>query len=139
MFWKIFWRPFETFYLFLVVGVKISMQLYRPRTYYKKPFNGLMTLLIHVLLTFFRGGLQKGCSENMQQIYRRTPMPKCDFNKVAKQLRHECSPLNLLHIFRTPFLKSTSGWLLLWHYKGNIGIRHEKTIYEVKSTTETLT
>ena len=26
------------------------------------------------------------CSENMQQIYRRTPMPKCDFNKVAVQL-----------------------------------------------------
>ena len=26
------------------------------------------------------------CSENMQQIYRRTPIPKCDFNKVAKQL-----------------------------------------------------
>ena len=27
--------------------------------------------------------LKKRCSENMQQIYRRTPMPKCDFNKVA--------------------------------------------------------
>ena len=38
-------------------------------------------------------------------------MPKCDFNKIA--LRHGCSPVNLLHIFRTPFLKSTSGWLLL--------------------------
>ena len=25
-------------------------------------------------------------SENMQKIYRRKPMPKCDFNKVAKQL-----------------------------------------------------
>ena len=25
----------------------------------------------------------KSCSENMQQIYRRTPMPKYDFNKVA--------------------------------------------------------
>ena len=25
------------------------------------------------------------CSENAQQIYRRTPMPRCDFNKVAKQ------------------------------------------------------
>ena len=25
-------------------------------------------------------------SENMQQIYRKTPMPKCDFNKVALQL-----------------------------------------------------
>ena len=28
----------------------------------------------------------QGSSENMQQIYRRTHMPKCDFNKVAKQL-----------------------------------------------------
>ena len=26
------------------------------------------------------------CSENMQQIYRRTPKPKSDFNKVALQL-----------------------------------------------------
>ena len=33
-----------------------------------------------------RGVLRKRCSENMQQIYRRTPMPTCDFNKVAKQL-----------------------------------------------------
>ena len=31
-----------------------------------------------------RGVLSKRCSENMQQIYRRTPMPKCNFNKVAK-------------------------------------------------------
>ena len=28
-----------------------------------------------------RGALIKRCSENMQKIYRRTPMPKCDFNK----------------------------------------------------------
>ena len=28
-------------------------------------------------------------------------------------LRHECSPVNLLYIFRTPFLKNTSRWLLL--------------------------
>ena len=31
-------------------------------------------------------------------------MPKCNFNKVA---------VNLLHTFRTTFLKNTSGWLLL--------------------------
>ena len=30
------------------------------------------------------GILRKRCSENMQQIYWRTPMLKCDFNKVAK-------------------------------------------------------
>ena len=33
-----------------------------------------------------RGVLRKRCSENMLQIYRRTPMLKYDFNKVAKQL-----------------------------------------------------
>ena len=27
--------------------------------------------------------LKKRCPESMQQIYRRTPMPMCDFNKVA--------------------------------------------------------
>ena len=33
-----------------------------------------------------RGIFRKRCSENMQQIYRRTPMPKCDFSNVAKHL-----------------------------------------------------
>ena len=33
-----------------------------------------------------RGALSKRCFKNMQQIYWRTPMPKCDFNKVALQL-----------------------------------------------------
>ena len=45
-------------------------------------------------------------------------MPKCDFNKAACNfveitLRHGCTTLNLLHIFRTPFTKNTSRWLLL--------------------------
>ena len=43
-----------------------------------------------------RDVLVKICSENMQQIYKKAPMP-CDFNKVAKQ---------------TSFLKKTSGRLL---------------------------
>ena len=30
-----------------------------------------------------KGILRKRCSENIQKIYRRTPMPKCDFNKVV--------------------------------------------------------
>ena len=67
-----------------------------------------------------RGILKKRCSENMQQIYRRTPMPKCNFNKVALlcnfieiTLRHGCYPVNLLHIFRTPFPRNISGWLIL--------------------------
>ena len=65
-----------------------------------------------------RGVRKKRCSENMQQIYKRTPMPKCDFNKVAKSLYWNrtsvwVSPVNLPPIFRTPFPRNTSGWLLL--------------------------
>ena len=70
--------------------------------------------------------LGKGCSETMQQIYRRTPMPKCNFNKVAWQsnfikmtLQHGYSPVNLLHIFRKPFPKNTCGRLLLYVLKKN--------------------
>ena len=33
----------------------------------------------------FRGVLRKKCFENMQQIYKRTSMSKCDFNKVVLQ------------------------------------------------------
>ena len=45
-------------------------------------------------------------------------MPKSNFNKVASNfteitLWHECSPENLLHIFRTPFPKNNTGRLLL--------------------------
>ena len=32
-----------------------------------------------------KGIFKNRCSENMQQIYRITPMRKCDFNKVALQ------------------------------------------------------
>ena len=45
----------------------------------------------------------------MQQIYRRTLMPKCyeitpNFFEIA--LRHGCFPLNLLNIFRNLFLRT---------------------------------
>ena len=32
---------------------------------------------------FSSGVLMKRCSENVQQIYKRTPMSNCDFNKIA--------------------------------------------------------
>ena len=65
-----------------------------------------------------RGVPKKRCSENMQQIYRRTPMPKCDFRQLSEiALRHGCSPKNLLHIFRTPILQNTSEWLLLQFFQ----------------------
>ena len=35
----------------------------------------------------------------------------CNFIEIA--LHHMCSPVNLLDIFRIPFPRNTSGWLLL--------------------------
>ena len=35
----------------------------------------------------------------------------CNFIEIT--LWHGCSPVNLLHIFRTPLTKNSSGWLLL--------------------------
>ena len=37
-------------------------------------------------------------------------------NFIEITLRDECSPVNLLHILRTPFLKNTSGCLLVISY-----------------------
>ena len=34
-------------------------------------------------------------------------------NFIEITLRHGCSPVNVLHIFRTPFPRNTSEWLLL--------------------------
>ena len=61
---------------------------------------------------------RKRCFEDMQQIYRKTPMRsviliKLFCNFIETTLQHGSSPVNLLHIFRTTFLKNTAGWLLL--------------------------
>ena len=62
--------------------------------------------------------VRKRCSENMLQIYRRTPWRsvisvKLQNNFIEITLWHGCSPVTLLHIFRTSFPKKTSGRLLL--------------------------
>ena len=69
-----------------------------------------------------RGVLKKRCCENMQQIYRRTPRPKCGFNKVSNfieiAIRHWCSPVNLLHTFSycrfDANFQNTFSWEHLW-------------------------
>ena len=39
---------------------------------------------------------------------------KFQSNFIETRLQYGCSPLNLLHIFRTIFPRNTSGWLLLY-------------------------
>ena len=45
-------------------------------------------------------------------------------NYIEVTLRHGCSPVNLLHIFRTPFTKNTSGSLLLGSFAEVIFLGH---------------
>ena len=81
--------------------------------------NVLRTKFQKILCLNFRSSppevlLGKGVLKiDIQQIYRRTLMPKCDFNKVANNIieitvRHGCSLENLMHFFRTSFSKKTS-------------------------------
>ena len=54
----------------------------------------------------FRVVLRKSCSENMQQIYRRTPISKCDCvicNFIEIALRHGCSLYEFAAYFQNTF------------------------------------
>ena len=42
--------------------------------------------MVYVQKQSSKGRLKKSYSENIQQVYMETPMPKYDFNKVAFQL-----------------------------------------------------
>ena len=59
---------------------------------------------------FLRKGVLKICCKFTEQ-----PCPSvisvCNLIEIT--LRNGRSPVNLLHIFRTPFPRNTSGWLLL--------------------------
>ena len=59
---------------------------------------------------------------------------KLQSNFIEITLRHGCSPVNSLHIFRTPFPRNTSGWLLLKE-KGNLNLGEELSTYYWSTTT----
>ena len=57
---------------------------------------------------------------------------KLQSNFIEIILRHGCSPVNLLHIFRTPFLKNNPEWLLLhklWRIRITLQITNTKSLF----------
>ena len=63
---------------------------------------------------FLRKGVLKICSK----VTGEHPCPsaislKFQSNFIEIVLWYGCSPVNLVHIFRTPFPRKTSGWLFL--------------------------
>ena len=62
---------------------------------------------------FLGKGVLKICSKCTEEYLCRSAISVkllCNFTEI--ELSHGCSPVNLNHIFRTPFLKNTSGRLL---------------------------
>ena len=55
----------------------------------------------------------------------------CNFTEIA--IWHGCSPVNLLHIFRTPFSKNTFGQLLL-EIKGPFHLAQLKQVTTISQT-----
>ena len=49
-------------------------------------FQKYTAVIQHLFYEQFTEAYLERCSEYMQQIYRRAPMLKCNFNKVTKQL-----------------------------------------------------
>ena len=63
---------------------------------------------------FLEKAIPKTCSKfTGEHLCQSVISIKLQSNFIEIKLRHECSPVNLLHIFRTPFLKNTSRGLLL--------------------------
>ena len=63
---------------------------------------------------FYEKGVLKICSKFIGERPCRSVISiklLCNFIEIT--LLHGCSPVNLLHIFRTPFPRNTSGRLLL--------------------------
>ena len=78
---------------------------------------------------FLGKGVLKICSKFTEEHPCRSAISKkllCNFIEIA--FRHSCSPVNLLHIFRTSFPKSTPEGLLLllyaWLYH-NVAIAYQ--------------
>ena len=86
------------------------------RLFSKKPTFGLIFQSLEAAPpeVFLVKGFLKICSKFTEEHPSRSVISiklLCRFIEII--LRHGYSPVNLLHIFRTPFLKNTSGWLLL--------------------------
>ena len=67
-----------------------------------------------------RSVFKKRCSENMQQMYRRTPLSKCNFNKVAFQLYWNRTLAWVFSRKIAAYFQNTSEWLLLIIHFGTL-------------------
>ena len=77
---------------------------------------------------FLGEGVAKICSKLTEHPCQSVISIKLLCNFIEITIRHGCSPVNLLLIFRTPFTKNTSGWLLLKSSIIDVWPSHSKNV-----------
>ena len=84
---------------------------------------------------FWRKGVLKICSKfTGEQACRSAVSIKLRSNFIEMAFRHACSPVNLLHIFRTAFPRNSSGWLLLVSLASARSVQYMNTIHRLNQT-----
>ena len=117
-----FWKFIGFLYFFFSVSKALAADPIKRKG--KKPWRKVSETeaAVQLLYNFIEIALRHGCFPvNLLHIFR-TPFLK-NSNFIEITLRYGCSPVNLLHVFRTLFLKNTSGWLLLLKADWNTCIR----------------
>ena len=79
----------------------------------------------------------KRYSENMQQIYRRTLMPKYDFNKVALQLFWNCNSTRVFSFKFAAYFQNTFSQELLW-MAGSTLMKRKWSLWDLGPTNDIL-
>ena len=86
----------------------------------KQPFRGVLKKSVLKICSKFTG----------EHPYQSVISIKLLFNFIEIALRHKCSPVNLLHIFKTPFSRNTFGWLLLYNIDLHLANRDQHNTLE---------
>ena len=69
---------------------------------------------------FLGKGVPKTCCKfTREHPCRNAISTKLISNFIETSLQHGCSSVNLLYLFRRPFLKNTSGWMLKYSFVRN--------------------
>ena len=77
-----------------------------------------------------RGVLRKMCSDNMKQIYRRAPMPKCDSNNIKKKKVVLFPEICRVKIFLSPTLPHMSNVYENIYFLFQKNTRKQKNFYQ---------
>ena len=117
------WIPTWSNFLTLTLTQHLTLTLTQAGIHRESIYRGEFgRVVIHRGVTH-QGGIDQGgifwiplkiCSKfTGEHPCRSVVSIKSQSNFIEITLQHGCSPVNLLHIFRTLFPKNTSGWLLL--------------------------